>query len=180
MVLLMDKFLETKRTIIKLASISDFDNILALRSDPQVQQYTTQPVATKKDIQRFLDFAIPYQNKHGHGMASVFEKSTGNFIGQAGIFHVGYYDKQPEIEIGYRFHVKYWGKGFATEITKALVTWGFKNLNINTIVSFVEPDNIASKRVLEKSGFKYIGFMKCHHYGMLDRYEICRAANYNN
>lgn len=167
----MSKFLETDRLIIKLTSVNDFDDILALRSDTMVQRYTTQPPATEQDIQRFLDVVIPYQEKHGHGMASVFEKKTGEFVGQAGIFHVGHYDLQPEIEIGYRFHVKYWGKGFGTEVTRALVTWGFKHLNLDTIVSFVETDNLASRRVLEKSGFHHIGLQKCY-YGMLERYEI--------
>ncbi|ANN97289.1 TPA: GNAT family N-acetyltransferase [Legionella pneumophila] len=169
----MTNFLETDRLIIKLTSLSDFENILALRSDPEVQKYTTQPPATKQDVQRFLDWVIPYQKKHGHGMASVFEKKTGDFVGQAGIFHIGHWDLQPEIEIGYRFHVKHWGKGFATEVTRALVAWGFDHLNIDTIVSFVETENSASKRVLEKCGFHHIGLKQCH-YGMLERYEIYR------
>ena len=171
----MKNFLETDRLIIRFTSVDDFDNILALRSDPEVQKYTTQPPATKNDVQRFLGMIIPYQEKHGHGMASVFEKNTGEFVGQAGIFHIGHYDLQPEIEIGYRFHVKYWGKGFATEVTRALVAWGFNNLNIDTIVSFVVTENIASRRVLEKSGFHHIGLKKCH-YGILERYEIHRVT----
>ncbi len=169
----MLKFLETKRLVINLTSVNDFSNILELRSDPRVQKYTTQPPATEQDVQRFLDIVIPYQEKHGHGMASVFDKETGEFIGQAGIFHIGHYDLQPEIEIGYRFHVKHWGKGFATELTEALVAWGFEHLIIDTIVSFVETDNIASRRVLEKSGFHHLGLKKCH-YGILERYEINR------
>lgn len=172
----MSNFLETDRLIIKLTSIEDFDNILALRSDPQVQKYTTQPPATKQDVQRFLGMIIPYQKKHGHGMASVFEKATGEFVGQAGIFHVGHNDLQPEIEIGYRFHVKDWGKGFATEVTKALVAWGFKHLKIDMIVSFAKTENIASRRVLEKSGFHHVGLTQCH-YGMLERYEIYRPKD---
>ncbi|HCJ1151304.1 TPA: GNAT family N-acetyltransferase, partial [Legionella pneumophila] len=56
----MTNFLETDRLIIKLTSLSDFENILALRSDPEVQKYTTQPPATKQDVQRFLDWVIPY------------------------------------------------------------------------------------------------------------------------
>ncbi len=169
----MHNFLETERLIVKLTSVDDFNNILTLRSDPKVQKYTTQPPATKNDVQRFLNIVLPYQEKHGHGMASVFEKKTGEFIGQAGIFHIGHYDLQPEIEIGYRFHVKHWGKGYATEVTQALVAWGFEHLDIDTIVSFVETENVASSRVLEKSGFHHIALRECH-YGVLERYEVRR------
>jgi len=169
----MCDFLKTDRLLVKRTSADDFDEILALRSDPEVQKYTTQALATRIDVQRFLDTVIPYQGKHGHGMASVFERESGTFIGQAGIFHVGHYDLQPEIEIGYRFHVKYWGKGYATEVTQALVKWGFEHLNIDTIVAFVETENVASRRVLEKSGFHHIGLRECH-YGILERYEVHR------
>lgn len=82
----MTNFLETDRLIIKLTSLSDFENILALRSDPEVQKYTTQPPATKQDVQRFLDWVIPYQKKHGHGMASVFEKRRGILLGKQVFF----------------------------------------------------------------------------------------------
>ena len=167
----MNAFLETDRLILKHTSISDFDDILKLRSDPIVQKYTTQPPATEQDVKRFLDIVIPYQKKHGHGMASVFEKASGQFIGQAGIFHIGHYDLQPEIEIGYRFHVRFWGKGYATEVTKALILWGFENIDIETIVAFTETDNKASRHVLDKSGFHHIGRKQCH-YGLLERYEI--------
>lgn len=53
---------------------------------------------------------LPYQDKHGHGMASVFFGTSGKLIGQAGIFHIGHYDLQPEIKIGYRFHKNYGSK----------------------------------------------------------------------
>ena len=169
----MDSFLETERMVIRLTSEDDFDDILALRSDPMVQKFTTQPPATEKDVQRFIDTVIPYQEKHGHAMASVFDKDSSEFAGQAGIFHVGHYDFQPEIEIGYRFHVKFWGKGIATEITRALVAWGFEHLTVDLLIAFVETENVVSRRVLEKLGFSHVGLTKCH-YGMLERYEIHR------
>lgn len=175
----MDKFLETKRLIIKLTSPLDFEEIFELRTDPDVQKYTTQGPQTREDVQRFIDTVIPYQEKHGHGMGSVFEKSSGCFIGQAGIFHIGHYDRQPEIEIGYRFHKKYWGKGYATEVTKALVSWGFKNLNVEVIVAFVESENIPSRRVLEKCGFNHLGLKHCY-YGELENYEVRRTYKQTN
>ncbi|GGI87785.1 GNAT family N-acetyltransferase [Legionella impletisoli] len=116
-------------------------------------------------VERFMEMILPYQDKHGHGMASVFLSDSGEFIGQAGIFHIGHYDLQPEI--GYRFYKKYWSKDYATEVVNALVKWGFQHLDIDTIVSFVEPENIASKRVLEKCNFKFIGIEECY-YGLFE------------
>lgn len=141
--------LKPKRLTLRFTEPSHFDDILQLRSDPEVQRFTTQEPQNRQDIERFMKMILPYQDKYGHGMASVFLNASGEFIGQAGIFHIGHYDLQPEIEIGYRFHKKHWGKGYATEVVTALVEWGFEHLNIDTIVSFVEPENIASKKVLE-------------------------------
>lgn len=53
----------------------------------------------------------------------------------------------------------------------------YSQRKINTLVSFVETENIASRRVLEKSGFHHIGISECH-YGMLERYEINRPRSH--
>lgn len=170
----MTDFLKTKRLTIRFTEPSHLEDILQLRSDPDVQRFTTQGPQLRQDVERFMKSILPYQQKHGHGMASVFLNDSDKFIGQAGIFHIGHYDLQPEIEIGYRFHKKYWGNGYATEVTKALIDWGFKHLNIDTIVSFVETENFASKRVLEKCGFQFIGLEQCY-YGLLERYVVHKS-----
>ncbi|MCC5792108.1 MAG: GNAT family N-acetyltransferase [Legionellaceae bacterium] len=172
----MTDFLKTRRLTLRLTEPSDFEHILRLRADPDVQRFTTQGAQSRQDIERLMDTILAYKKKHGHGMVSVFLRDSGEFIGQAAIFHSDYYDLQPEIEICYRFHKAHWGKGYATEVTKALLDWGFKNLDIDTIVSFIVPENIASKRVLEKCGFQCIGLAQCA-YGLLERYEAKRTAN---
>tara|TARA_R110000868_G_scaffold408330_1_gene691342 strand:+ start:938 stop:1102 length:165 start_codon:yes stop_codon:yes gene_type:complete len=54
-----------------------------------------------------------------------------------------------------------------------LAAWGFDNLDIDVIVSFVETGKVASIHVLDKCGFSHICLGECH-YGMLERYEIYR------
>ena len=82
----------------------------------------------------------------------VYEKSSNDFIGQAGLIYLGYDDNQPNIELGYRLHKLYWGKGYATELTEALIMWGFKHLSIDKLMAVAHPDNISSQNVLIKSG----------------------------
>jgi RimJ/RimL family protein N-acetyltransferase len=155
---LMSIFLETKRLILKTIELSDLDNLATLRSDFEVMQHTGESgVQTKEQVKKYLDIALSYQNKHGMGFCLVFEKESGNFIGEAGIFHLLFDDTQPEIEIGYHLHKKFWGRGYATELTKSLIQWGFQHLSINKIVSATYPDNIASQKVLKKSGFDCAG-----------------------
>lgn len=170
----MNAFLETERLILKKTEQSDFDNLVALRSDPDVMRYAGRGVQTKDEVQKFLDTVISYQKKHGFGFCSVFEKETGEFIGQAGLFHVGFYDEQPEIEIAYRLHKKYWGKGYGTELTEALIRWGFKNLPLSKLVAFVHPDNLASHRILQKCGMRRLGIVHSY-YGDIPKYEIYKS-----
>lgn len=55
-------------------------------------------------------------------------------------------------ELGYVLRKSAWGRGIATEATKIAIARGFDDLNIERIEAFVDPENLASVRVLEKSG----------------------------
>jgi RimJ/RimL family protein N-acetyltransferase len=147
-------FLETKRLILKTAELSDLDMLVALRSDFEIMKNTGYGgTQTKEEVREYLDFAISYQEKHRIGFCLVFEKESGNFIGEAGLFHLLFDDSQPEIELGYHLYKKFWGKGYGTELTKALIRWGFQHLSVNKLVSTTYPDNVASQKVLKKAGF---------------------------
>ncbi len=169
--------LETKRLILKFLDSSDLENLIALRADPDVMKYIGDgSVHTAEQVKKFLlTDAIPYQEKHGTGFFAVFEKEFGHFIGQAGLFHMGFYDKQPDIELAYRLHKKYWGRGYATELAKALIHWGFEHLDIPKIVAGAELENIASQKVLIKAGFNCKGQQKWWNGREMFYYEI-----YNN
>jgi len=150
----MTLFLETKHLILKAPQQSDLDNLIALRTDPDVQKYIRNGnIQTKEEVQEFLDIAISYQKKYGIGYCSVFEKDSSEFVGQAGIFHLGFNDSQPDIELGYRLHKKFWGKGYATELAKALIEWGFQHLSVDKLIAIIHPENKASQKVAQKSGF---------------------------
>jgi GrpB-like predicted nucleotidyltransferase (UPF0157 family) len=148
-------FLETEHLIIKEPRPSHLADLIALRADPDVMRFIgsnngkPQPA---HEVEIFLKVAIEYQQKYGFGFCSVFEKDTGEFVGQAGLFHVGFNETQSEIEVGYRLHKKFWGRGYATELARALIHWGFENLPNDKFVAFVLSENIGSRRVLEKAG----------------------------
>lgn len=169
----MKTVLETERLMLKFPDLSDLDDLIALRSDPDVMKFIGEgETQTQKQVERFLSIAIPYQEKYGTGFFSVFEKESGDFVGQAGLFHIGFYEEQPDIELGYRLHKKYWGKGYATELAKALVQWGFEHLTVSKFVAGAEPENIASQKVLIKAGFDFKGKVKWWDGSELFYYEI--------
>lgn len=157
--------LETERLILKVPTLNDYEDLLALRTDPEVMKYISSGgqfdgrIQTKEHVKEHIELAKPYFDKYGLVFYCVFEKKTGRFIGQAGLFHLGYNLEQSEIELAYRLHKQYWGKGYATELAKALIKHGFNDLKLPRIIALVHPDNLASKRVMEKAGMSYYGLI---------------------
>jgi predicted acetyltransferase len=71
--------------------------------------------------------------------------------------YLGMNDQQSEIEVGYALHKQYWNNGYATELARAFLEWGFRHLSVDKFVAILRPENAASRRVLEKSGMRYAG-----------------------
>lgn len=169
----MKIFLETARLIIREPSWDQLDEAFAIDSDPEVMYYVSKPRTLDK-VREWLDKNIQHQNKHGFSFGFVYEKETGKCIGRAGLLYLAYDDTQPDIEIGYRLYKSSWGKGYATELARALIKWGFENLPVDKIVAVIDPQNGKSRRVLEKANMHYAG--KTLYYDMeVDRYEILKG-----
>ena len=80
----------------------------------------------------------------------------------AGLIYLGYDDQQPDIEVGYTLTKTAWSKGYATELSNALIHWGFEHLTVERLVGVINPSNEKSRRVLEKIGMNYVG--RAHHW----------------
>ena len=80
------------------------------------------------------------------------EKETKKAIGFINFFKVGDMSRGTYLRLGYLLSKVTWNNGFATEFVEGFIHWCKEN-NISTILARVEPDNIASIRVLEKNNF---------------------------
>ena len=63
----------------------------------------------------------------------------------------------PDVEIAYHFLPSAWGKGYATEAAAAILAFGFENARLKEIIGSAYLDNVASWRVLEKVGMRFVG-----------------------
>jgi RimJ/RimL family protein N-acetyltransferase len=129
----MEIFLETERLVLRRFTEDDVDNLVELDSDPEVM--------------RFIN--------GGHGFWAVVEKSTGRFIGW---FHFRPVQGAPpdEIELGYRLVKSAWGKGYATEGSRALIEKGFTEHGVRRVFASTMVVNVASRRVMEKAGLQFV------------------------
>lgn len=169
----MTIILETDRLIVKQTTLAHFEEIYPLVSDPDVMRYVSDGIRSREKTLEILKKIIAHQDKHGFSIGCVYEKGTNNLIGRAGLIYLELDDTQPEIEIGYYLFKRYWNKGYATELAKAFLNWGFKHLKINKIITVINPENHASRHVLKKAGMHFVNIVPC--YGIqAEKYEIER------
>ncbi|MEC9484768.1 MAG: GNAT family N-acetyltransferase [Candidatus Izemoplasma sp.] len=85
---------------------------------------------------------------------AIVDLKTDKMIGTCDFFRVDW--DQGVGEIGYVLHKDFWGKGYMTQATKALIDFGFNYLKLDTIEIGHAEDNIGSRRVIEKCGFRLV------------------------
>lgn len=158
----MKPLFETRRLLVLPSSLDQYDDIYQLVSDPVVMRYVGRGVRTPELTRENLEKMISHQEKHGFSVGSVHEKETGAFVGRAGMIYLEMNDEQPEIEIGYVLHVRHWKKGYATELAKAILDWGFTHFKLNKLIAVLYPENDASRHVLEKAGMHYVSQIACY------------------
>lgn len=101
----------------------------------------------------------------------MIEKATGDFLGW---FHFRPHEGDPpdQPELGYRLRTSAWGKGYATEGSRALIRKGFTDLDVRRVVASTYQDNLGSRRVMEKSGMKLVRTYRLTPEEMLEMFGI--------
>lgn len=150
----MNYFLETERLKFRHFTIEDAELLHNMHQDLAITKYVNDPepwssIAQAEKVLR--EIIIPqYDLKIGRW--AIHLKETNEFIGWCGLKKVG-----DEIDLGYRFIQKYWGKSFATEAAQAVLDYGVK-LNLPNIIGRAATENIGSIKVLEKIGLTFKEF----------------------
>jgi RimJ/RimL family protein N-acetyltransferase len=154
----MQIFLETERLTLRQFTEDDVDNLVELDSDPDVMHFINGGRPTPRSeiesdvLPAFLRY---YERFAGYGFWAAIEKSSGRFVGW---FHFRPAKDAPpgEVELGYRLVRPAWGKGYATEGSRALIDKGFAELGVRRVVAFTMTVNVGSRRVMEKAGLRLV------------------------
>jgi RimJ/RimL family protein N-acetyltransferase len=151
-------FLETERLTLRRFAASDLDNLVALDGDPEVMQFITGGRTTSREELEtdFLPAFLSYYDRFdGYGFWAAIEKSSGEFLGW---FHFRPAPDAPEDEpeLGYRLRKTAWGKGYATEGSRALIHKGFTEFGVRRVTAYTMSVNKASRNVMEKSGLSFV------------------------
>ena len=154
----MDVFLETERLILRRLTEADLEDLVELSSDPAVTRFINggKPIPREVIQREYLPARLAYYERYaGYGFWAAIEKASGQFLGW---FHLrppeGGHPDEPEL--GYRLRQSAWGKGYATEGSRALIDKAFAEHGARRVFASTMSVNIGSRRVMEKSGLKFV------------------------
>jgi len=133
---------------------SDVDFMMELSSDPEVTRFTGDgPIARREDaLARIAN--LQRQAATGFGRMVVLDRESGERLGWCGLKNLA---DEKQVDLGYRFFRRHWGKGYATESSRVALAHGFTELALSRIVATVSDGNVASERVMKKLGFVSTG-----------------------
>jgi RimJ/RimL family protein N-acetyltransferase len=140
----------TERLILRQFREQDFEAYFRILSHPEVRPYVGRgAVLTREDAWRHMAMLAGIWSLRGYGQWAIEEKTSGTLVGRAGVwFPEGF----PEIEAGWVIAREHWGSGFATEAGREALRQAFTTLGVTHVISLVDPENVASRRVAEKLG----------------------------
>lgn len=144
--------LETDRLLLRRVSENDVNEILELRSNPETMKYIPRPLLKNNqdalDHYKMIDEAI--ENNTGINWA-VTIKGNPKLLGIVGFYRIQ--RENYRAEIGYMILPEFQGMGIITETIQILLEYAFSQLNLHSVEAVIDPENIASEKVLQKCKF---------------------------
>lgn len=108
-------------------------------------------------VERFTAHQQAHWEKHSYGNWGVLPDGQQEIIGWAGL---QYLPELEETEVGFLLDKPFWGQGYATQAALASLEFGFTHFDLDHIIALVHPENLASRRVIEKCGMNYVDTLR--------------------
>jgi ribosomal-protein-alanine N-acetyltransferase len=148
---------QSQRLYVRTWKPSDLDAWHQVVSHPRTNVNRTEKEPwSREQAQSWLEWHIDH--RIGWEKATfncpLILRATDQFIGSVGLNPFLEDENIPEIE--WTISPEHWGKGYATEIGRAMVTYGFEVASFPAIMGFAPPQHKASRRVMEKIGMTYL------------------------
>lgn len=144
--------LETERLLLRRVVKEDLNEIFALRSNPATMKYIPRPLLKNSEDALNHIATIDEKIEANEGINwAITLKGNPKLIGLIGHYRIKL--EHYRAEIGYMLLPEFHGKGIIPEAIKEVVNYGFQKMCLHSIEAHIDPENSASARVLEKSGF---------------------------
>lgn len=141
---------ETSRPRARHLEEGDLEDFAELCADPEVMRFVGDgSTLVRSDVARWIEVCRDKYAQRGYGTSAILERATGDFIGYCGVVRP---PRQDFDELIYVFHQRFWGKGYATEIGRAMLAYVFGLSSLDSISATIDPSNEQSKHVAAKLG----------------------------
>jgi ribosomal-protein-alanine N-acetyltransferase len=148
------KEISTARLRLRQFSRGDLDAYAGIMGDYEVGRWFPKGEGyTREESKKSLDGILDHWVKHGFGIWAITEKDKRFLLGRCGLNLIA---ETMEVEADFVLAKNYWGHGYATEAARAALAYGFDVLKLDRIIALAKPDNLASQRVTEKIGMRYV------------------------
>ena len=146
-------FLETQRLLFRSHEAGDEADFVSMHTDAEVRRYVGgQAWPEEKARSRFREQYLGKPTETYGLWATVF-KEEGKYVGCCGLWAPG---KGVGASLGYYLARPYWGRGLASEASRAFIEVAFTRLALEWVEADAEERNAASEQVLRKCGFEYV------------------------
>ena len=145
--------LQTNNLILRQIHLDDAKEVFEIRSNPETMKFIPRPLAeTVEDAKKFITDCNAGIEKNDYINWAIAQKEDNKLIGMIGFFRL-----QPENfrgEIGYILNPNFHGKGIMKEASDEAIKFGFEKMNFHSIEAVIDPNNIASEKLLQKLNFE--------------------------
>lgn len=134
-------------------TLEDIATLHRIYQDESVLRYFPNPSPPPLEkVEGFLINQQKHWEQYGYGNWAILPDGEKDIVGWAGL---QFLPELNETEVGYLLDRSFWGRGYATEAARASIQYGFDYFDFSYIIALIHPDNIASRRVIEKWGAVY-------------------------
>ncbi len=165
----MERRIETERLILRPLTAADAEDVFEWVGDPVVNRY--MPYALYDNVGQVGEWISTITDDYNHFGFEL--KSTGKVIGSG---DVGFDSERGAYRLGYNINREFWGRGYATEASKAMIQWAHETLGACSFTACHALANPASGKVIQNCGFR---FEKYGQYSRFDGSETFEAAFYS-
>jgi ribosomal-protein-alanine N-acetyltransferase len=166
--------IETPRLLLRPWSMTDAEAWFDILQEEGILRYFPNPEPPPREkADAYIAHHLAHWEQRGYGHWAIVTREDNRVVGWNGL---EYLPELNETEVAYLLSKHVWGGGYASEVAREAVRFGFEEAGLEKIIGLVHPENTASIRVLEKCGLRFTDRLQLWGMEML-RYRIHRSEN---
>ncbi len=145
--------IETERLRLRMFSPDDAGDFYRIVRDAEFRKYLPPQFSpTPESVAAAIPRILAHWRERGYGQWALSLKESGEFIGYCGL---RFLPDTEEVEVLYGIDGPHWNKGLVTEAAQAALRFGFEQSGLERIIALAHPENVGTRRVMEKAGLRY-------------------------